>query len=374
MEHDSKLRRLLIGSSLLVVYVVGYFFVHGYFRQDNLRGAEYKSAVASLPARVPASAAGAQLNRMIEILQSLERGGPQEMLGLGFDAQPLNDFLGQDLYDMQATLVLLREGQLAAAESKLELLATKVARAQSRSVRLLQTLSALGLILAGGLAVYVLYAGVSLRRHWQQEITVLSEPDGLPLIPTNFSELLEYVVREESSFTGHHAKLKISGADTSQLPSPLSMIVEQIVEQMVRNSVQHGGRPPDVRVMSGKPEFMTVHVAIKETDSDYIVAVRDDGEGIDCDEIVARAVELKLLDQAEADAMLLESAIKLIFHADFHSANKQLSLSETDQSLGELRLLIKSVGGFISIQNQLREYCQFTIRFPKDDIEVKTIG
>lgn len=364
----------MVGSSLLVAYVISYFILHSHFRLQGLNAAEYKSAVTSLSPRVYDGMPSEETDRIVDALRDLETGGAQPFLGLAFDNPPLNKFLGEDSFDMAATIRLLREGQNSAAASKLKLLATKVARVQAREGRIVQIIAIAGLLLAGLIAAYVVFAGLRMRRHWQQEITVLSEAGELPLIPKNFADLLEYVIREEAAFTGHHSVLQISGIASDQLPSPLSMIVEQIIEQMVRNSVQHGGRPSEVRVMSGKPEKMTVQVAIKETSSDYIVAVRDDGEGINYTDIVERAIELGLLDQSKADAMPLERAIKLIFLADYHSPNKQLSLSETDQSLGELRLLIKSVGGFISIQNQVREYCQFTIRFPKDDIEVKTIS
>ncbi|GHA17300.1 hypothetical protein GCM10008090_28740 [Arenicella chitinivorans] len=361
----------MVASVALVTYVIAYVLVSHWNQKKLDRLVFVAGTVSTLPGRVHADLTEAEIARLITELEALETGHDAVVPGQSFSIQPLNSLLGNDEFEIGSTIRLLRDAQFDAAKLKLGLLVTKFERVVTRRTQLMRSAQYAGLILAGLMACYVCYAGLRARRDWKHEITVLSANDAPLPVPQNFREFLEHVVREESSFTGHHAELTVSGVETNQLPEPLSMVVEQLVEQFIRNSIQHGGRPPEFRVMAGKESFMSIYVSIHETPTDYLVMVRDDGEGLDFEDIITRAVELELLDVDSAKSMPLERAIKLIFLPDYHSRSKQLSLSEHEQTLGELRLLIKSVGGFVSIQNQVREYCQFTVRFPKAGLKVK---
>lgn len=364
----------MVASVALVTYVIAYVLVTHWYQKKLDKLVFIAGTVSTLPGRVHERLTEPEVTRLISELQELENGYQVAVLGRPAAPQPLNSLLGEDEFEIDSTVRLLHDSQFDAAKLKLDILVTKFERVIARRTQLLTVAQYVGLAIAGLLACYVFYMGFRARRSWKHEITVLSANEAPLPVPQNFREFLEHVVREEASFTGHRAELTVSGIETSQLPEPLSMVVEQLVEQFIRNSIQHGGRPPESRVMAGKESFLSIYVSIHETPTDYIVMVRDDGEGLDFEDVIERAVELGLLDKESARSMPLERAIKLIFLPDYHSRNKQLSLSEHEQTLGELRLLIKSVGGFVSIQNQVREYCQFTVRFPKAGLRVKQVS
>ena len=373
LENDLKFKRLMVASVALATYIIAYVLVTHWYQKKLEKLIFIAGTVSTLPGRVHEGLTEPEVTRLITELEQLDSGQHVTVQGQFFSPQSLNSLLGEDEFEIGSTIRLLDDAQFEAAKLKLGLLVTKFERVIARRTQLMTVTHYIGLVITALLAGYAFYTGLRARRSWKHEITVLSADDAPLPVPQNFREFLEHVVREEASFTGHRAELTVSGVATSQLPEPLSMVVEQLVEQFIRNSIQHGGRPPESRVMAGKENFMSIYVSIHETPTDYIVMVRDDGEGLDFEDIIERAVELGILDADSAQSMPLERAIKLIFLPDYHGRNKQLSLSEHEQTLGELRLLIKSVGGFVSIQNQVREYCQFTVRFPKARLKVKQV-
>ena len=368
MENEIRIKRLMVASSALVFYIIGHFLIYLYTQKSSSQRLEYKAAVASLSARVHGMMTENETSLLIQTLEQLDLGGPQPLLGLSFTASSLNDYLGKDKFDVRATAALLEQSQFEAARAKLELLSTKVSRAQAREFQILRYLAYLGLAGAILLAMYVVYTGIRLRRHWSNEITVFWSENPPLEGSQSFEDYLQAVVEEEVKFTGHRAKLTCVGLRVVELPSPLSNIVEQLIEQLTRNSVEHGGRPPEQRVMAGKTDNLNILVSIDQSDSSYYVSVRDDGEGLDAQEIVRRAADLGLISHQEANSLPVNQAARIIFLPEFHSANRPVSQAENDQSLSELRMLVKTVGGVFSIQNQLGHYCQFIVSFPKDKL------
>jgi two-component system chemotaxis sensor kinase CheA len=240
--------------------------------------------------------------------------------------------------------------------------------AQARDVRIQRYLSYLGLAGALALAAYTVVLGVKIRRNWGKESTVAwTENPPLPGQPS-FESYLNNVVHEEARFSGHRASLSYSGMRTSELPVLLSDIVRQLIEQLVRNSVEHGGRSPEQRVMAGKPDHLNVLVSVDQSDSAYYVLVEDDGEGLDIQEIVRRAADLGLISIQQANALPAKQEARIIFLPEFHDSNRPDSQAENDQSLYELRMLVSNVGGVFSIQNQVGHYCRFIVSFPKDKL------
>ncbi len=366
MEHDAKLKRLIWACVLLAAYVIAFVLIHGLVTHSSIQRAEFKAVISSLPERFHESMTLQESERLSDTLESLQIGGEQPLLGLDFKTKPLDDYLGADKFDVNATVALLKDNQLRSAETKLRLLATKLTRANDRRARLISTLSDIGVALAVFLAIYALYAGFRMRRHWSDEITFMSEADYAVAKPSSFNEHLQNVVSEEATFTGHPAVVEVEGISLEALPEPFFTVAEQVIEQLVRNSVEHGGRPTEQRVMAGKPEGIVVSVTVRETQEAYHISVRDDGEGLDPVRIKQRALDLNLLNKEVAAKMSAAQAIKLIFLPGFHSEYRQTSLAENDQSLSELRLLVKTLGGVFSLQNEPGEYCQIRLTFPKD--------
>lgn len=339
----------------------------GWYMQSSLvQGAQYRAAIATLPIQFGGSMSEDQLARSIDTLERLRIGGVQPLLGLEFEANPLNDVIGNNAFDLEATIGLIRKRQILPAKAALDSLKTIVDSAHQRTVTIYKIFFIVSLALTIFILSYVLVTVFCLYRRESDKATYLHENESKPLIPKNFHDYLKAVVNEEISHTGNKACLTVAGIKTSELPAALAMVVEQLVEQLVRNSIEHGGRPAEQRVAAGKFERLRVKVQVNELDKAYVVVVRDDGEGIDYDGVVKRALQLDLIRGKAAANLPIEHANQLIFLPGFHCPDRQVSQADNDQNLTELRMLASTLKGTFSVQSESGRFCQFSVMFPKD--------
>ena len=138
-----------------------------------------------------------------------------------------------------------------------------------------------------------------------------------------------------------------------------------IVEHLVRNSIEHGGRSPEIRLASGKPEYLSVRVTLQDNGDTWLLSVWDNGEGLDDEKLLDKALSLGLITPASVKLLTLDQRIKLIFIDGFSTRERKLSIVENDRTLAQIRAVLKTIDGVISVQNQMNASCEFTVNFPK---------
>lgn len=324
----------------------------------------YVAAVATLPGQLHEPVSTYTIQHIAGLLQSLQLGGDLSGLGVTQPVPSLDIVLGEDRFDMDSTLALLEDKRIRPARAKIELLVAKVERANQRRGRLLSYLPWASI--AGVLAIllFVSQAWWRSRSTLIDNIAAVDEPI-VALESEAFDDYLAKVLDEEMAFTGFRAKLNCLGFDQVTLPSELVLPIETAAEQFLRNSIEHGGRLSEDRLMSHKPEFLSVDVSLTETDSEYQLTVRDDGEGIDETEVVLRAIKLGLLTAEAARKIPKGQGIKYIFMSGYSGEKQAFGVSENSIGLDQVRRLVKQSGGVTGLQNSPGTYCQFTIRFNK---------
>jgi hypothetical protein len=299
----------------------------------------------------------------------IEFGGDLRALGLNFVAQPVADYLKPTTFDMSASLALLDDGRLRAAQVKFDSLSSKIGNVYTRRLQLLGTLSRI----AGGVGLLLILIFIWLwwrsRAHWSQEISMLSEEEPASQTFPSFAAYLQSVVEEEVKFSGNRASLSCKGFDLEQLPVEVRETAELIAEQLVRNSIEHGGRPAEQRLLAGKTDYISIRVTMEEHETSWLLSVWDNGDGLDGVAILQRAISLNLIDQSAAEILAPEQRIRLIFLPGFSSREGirevAISVSDNDKPLSQLRELVKRQNGAMSLQNRFGEHCQLSVRFPK---------
>merc|ERR1711879_860809 len=103
----------------------------------------------------------------------------------------------------------------------------------------------------------------------------------------------------------------------SAIASEHRKIVQDAVIQLVRNSVVHGVEMPARRVTAGKPSTGAVAVAIRAEEQGIRVSVRDDGQGIDLDNVRACALERGMYSREQLETMQPSRILSLIFEPGF---------------------------------------------------------
>jgi chemosensory pili system protein ChpA (sensor histidine kinase/response regulator) len=172
---------------------------------------------------------------------------------------------------------------------------------------------------------------------------------------------LQRVVRQTGETLGKPAELHVSGAHGEIDRNILERVVAPL-EHLLRNAVAHGIEDAEQRARAGKPAVGRVDLAVSREGTDVVIAVSDDGAGLDRAAIRQKAVERGLLDpaievsDADLDAMIL---------APGFSTSKEVTQVAgrgvgTDVVLNE----VKQLGGALQVASQPGEGATFTIRLP----------
>lgn len=130
-------------------------------------------------------------------------------------------------------------------------------------------------------------------------------------------------------------------------------LIEQIVDpltHLVRNSLDHGIEPVNVRREMGKPDKGNLTLSAEHHGGNIIIQVTDDGAGLNREKILARA---RAQGMAISDTMSDEDVWMLIFAAGFSTAEKVTDISGRGVGMDVVRRNIQEMGGYVTIHSEL---------------------
>jgi len=104
------------------------------------------------------------------------------------------------------------------------------------------------------------------------------------------------------------------------------------LNHLIRNCVDHGIEPAELRAARGKPAIATVRLAAAHRGSNVFITVADDG-GIDVAKVRDLAVERGLIVADVAAALGAEELIDLIFEPGFSTAGRGPAAARGDPPL-----------------------------------------
>jgi len=181
----------------------------------------------------------------------------------------------------------------------------------------------------------------------------------LPIGPT-FQKMAR-LVRDVSRKAGKLVNLTISGEDTEVDKNVIQMIGDPLIH-MVRNAVDHGIEPPDVRRAAGKPEAGHVHLDAGHQGGNIVIRISDDGKGMDPAALIRKGIEKGLVKPGQE--LSDQEAFGLIFAPGFSTAAVVTDISGRGVGMDVVRRNIESLRGRVDIASEPGRGSTFTIRLP----------
>jgi two-component system chemotaxis sensor kinase CheA len=179
----------------------------------------------------------------------------------------------------------------------------------------------------------------------QDQVTALRM---LP-IETVFSRFPR-VVRDLAAKLGKQVELVIDGRETELDRSVLEEVGDPL-GHLVRNAIDHGIEPPDLRVAAGKPPVGRVRLSARHADGSIVIAVEDDGRGIDPEALRRAAVERGILTPEAAAGLSDAEARLLIFAPGFSTAGRVTDVSGRGVGMDVVRTNIERLGGRVEVES-----------------------
>jgi two-component system chemotaxis sensor kinase CheA len=171
------------------------------------------------------------------------------------------------------------------------------------------------------------------------------------------------LVRDLSNKLEKDIELDLVGRETELDRTVVDSLGDPLVH-LVRNSLDHGIEPPDVREAAGKPRTGTLTIAARHAGGSVVIEVRDDGRGIDPEAVARKAVERGLIDAETAKHIDMKQAIELLFAAGFSTAEVTSDISGRGVGMDVVRTKIRELGGEVLMDSVSGQGTSAQIRLP----------
>jgi signal transduction histidine kinase len=191
---------------------------------------------------------------------------------------------------------------------------------------------------------------------------VRSKPVGILVGP------MERVVDHLCNAQHKKARLRISGGELLVDPDYYGDVIRNLIH-LVRNAVAHGIEPSHSR--ENKPEEGTITIDFREFDNTLVILVSDDGGGIDPQQILRRAQEVKLVSPLMSEGLTAEQILQFIFHQGISTVRAADEIAGRGVGLAALHDAVTRLSGTIFVKSQLGQGCTFEIILPKPDALVQ---
>lgn len=170
-------------------------------------------------------------------------------------------------------------------------------------------------------------------------------------------------VRELGSKLGKEINVELSGAET-ELDKVLVERLEDPLLHLVRNAADHGIEPPAERERAGKPRAGRVTLSASQSGGQIVVAIRDDGRGLDAEKLKRKALEKGIISADEAASLDVEQAYQLIFRAGFSTAEQVSDVSGRGVGMDVVREAIARLKGDVRISSELGKGTTLELSLP----------
>lgn len=161
------------------------------------------------------------------------------------------------------------------------------------------------------------------------------------------------MVRDLGETCGRKVRIEFEGQDTG-LDKSLIEAVRDPLTHAVRNAVDHGIEPPEVRIKAGKAAEGVVRLRAFQRSGSVVIEVIeviDDGAGISTERVMATAIERGLVTAEHAASMTQREALQLIFVPGFLTAKQVTSVSGRGVGMDVVRANVQRVGGSVEVES-----------------------
>ena len=180
------------------------------------------------------------------------------------------------------------------------------------------------------------------------------------------STLFERLPEVVSGLAASHNKvvaLKLNCAEVALDNRLLEALAEPLLE-LVRNAFAHGFERPAERVDANKAATAVLEVTAALYGTQLVVAVTDDGRGIDADALRSQAVALGLLDCADAAGLDIDECHRLMFRPGLSTHDAHRPASGRGFGMAMVKAALSESGGTVELQSAARSGTTIRLRIP----------
>jgi two-component system chemotaxis sensor kinase CheA len=171
------------------------------------------------------------------------------------------------------------------------------------------------------------------------------------------------IIRDLSQMLHRKVRLVLEGQET-ELDKSLLEAIKDPLTHAVRNSLDHGIEPPEVRAEAGKDPEGTLKLRAYQESSHVIIEVSDDGAGIRVEKVRNKAIERGLISTDRAAQLSERELLQLIFLPGFSTAEAVTNVSGRGVGMDVVRTNVEKIGGKVEIDSRPGKGTTLRLRIP----------
>ena len=180
------------------------------------------------------------------------------------------------------------------------------------------------------------------------------------MVPVGTLEpILHRTVRDVARAAGKNVRWEVVGEAIEVDRGVLEELVSPLLH-LVRNSVGHGVELPSQRLAAGKPEQAVVRLVATQVGSKVVIAITDDGAGIDVAAVRAAATKAGV----DVTGLTEDESLHLIFRSGISTAKVLTETSGRGVGMDVVATAVDAVHGEIQVVNHPGAGAEFRIIVP----------
>ena len=171
------------------------------------------------------------------------------------------------------------------------------------------------------------------------------------------------IVRDLARQLGKEVELVLEGEGTDLDRSLVEALADPLIH-LLRNALDHGVEAPDARERAGKPRKGRVVLSASQRGERIVIAVRDDGRGMDPEILRRKAVEKGVIDAAQAARLSEAECYELIFRPGFSTAATVSDVSGRGVGMDVVKTRVAELGGTLQVHSRLGHGSELELAVP----------
>ncbi len=185
----------------------------------------------------------------------------------------------------------------------------------------------------------------------------------LRMVPVSGTfQKMNRIVRDMSKKLGKRAKLTLIGEDTEVDKTIVDSIGDPIMH-IVRNSMDHGLEEHEAdRIAAGKDPVGEVTLSARHTGSEVIIEIKDDGQGVDTQAVLNKAIRQGLADPGHDYSQ--KEILNFLMMPGFSTNTEVTEYSGRGVGMDVVKKNVADVGGTVSITSEWGQGMTTTLKIP----------
>ena len=185
----------------------------------------------------------------------------------------------------------------------------------------------------------------------------------LRMVPVSGTfQKMNRVVRDMGKKLGKQVQLNLVG-ETTEVDKTIVDTIADPIMHIVRNSMDHGieERAED-RLAAGKPAVGQITLSARHTGSEVIIEIKDDGQGVDCDKVLDKAIRQGLATPGAEYSN--REILNFLLMPGFSTNAEVTEFSGRGVGMDVVKSNVESVGGTVTIASQQGQGMTTTLKIP----------